>query len=493
MNSALFRNRSIARLSDAVRIDTQVFDDLGPVGTDPRWDVLYGFASYLERTYPLVHGTLKLEKINTHGLVYTWSGEDPNLKPTLLLAHQDTVPVQEATLAEWTHPPWSGFVDEENIWGRGSIDCKSQLTAILDAVEELISHGFKPRRTLLLAFGFDEEASGVQGARYIARFLQERYGEDSIAVIVDEGAPLQYKWGGLFALPTVGEKGYLDVGVTVRTPGGHSSAPPEHTSIGILSDLITVIESNVYKPWLDEKNPYLDQLRCGAVHGPRFPDKVRKLLRGHRERRPHETDALAEEIAKEGPRIRYLVQTSSAVDVISGGDKVNALPESASVKINYRINVGETVEEIKQHVLKLATQTAKKYNLTVNDFSNNSSSTAIQTNFITLGILKEALRPSPITPTSITSLSSPYAVLAGTTKAVFGEQVIVAPGIMTGNTDTRHFWDLTRDIFRFGVAMDPSGDDSGVHTVNERQNIDAHVKGTVWISRFIRNMDEVEE
>ncbi|KAL4870418.1 hypothetical protein BDV12DRAFT_195361 [Aspergillus spectabilis] len=336
MNWALFRNRSISRLSDAVRIDTQVFDDLGPVGTDSRWDVFYTFASYLERTYPLVHGTLKLEKINTQGLVYTWSGEDPNLKPTLLLAHQDT----------------SGFVDETNIWGRGSIDCKSQLTAILDAVEELISHGFKPRRTLLLAFGFDEEASGVQGARYIARFLQERYGKDSIAVIVDEGAPLQYKWGGLFALP-----------------------------IGILSDLVTAIESNGFRPWLDDRNPYLDQLRCGAAHGSRFPDKVRKLLRDHRERRPHETDALAEEIAKEGPRIRYLVQTSSAVDVISSGDKVNALPESASVKINYRINVGETVEEIQQHALKLATQTANKYNLTVNDF-NSSSTAAIQTNSI---------------------------------------------------------------------------------------------------------------
>ncbi|KAL5341451.1 hypothetical protein BJX70DRAFT_358833 [Aspergillus crustosus] len=498
IQSDSYRNRSIERLSEAVQIDTQVFDDLGPVGTDPRWDVFYAFAAYLEKTYPQVHGMLKLEKVNTHGLVYTWAGEDPDLKPTLLLAHQDTVPVQEATVSEWVHPPWSGFVDGEVIWGRGSVDCKSQLTAILDAVEELAVHGFKPRRTLLLAFGFDEEASGVQGARYISQFLEERYGKDSLAVIVDEGAGLERKWGRVFATLTVGEKGYLDVGITVRTPGGHSSAPPPHTSIGILSELVTAIEANVYKPWLHEKNPYLDQLRCGAVHGSEFPEKFRNLLRKHRGLEqypgPHERDALAEEIAKEGPRTQYLVQTSSAVDVFSGGDKVNALPESASVKVNHRVNIGETTDKIEQRILNLATQTAKKYNLTiVNEFNSSPSPETPITNTLTLSILKEALPPSPLTPTSIKNPSSPYAILSGTTRAVFGEDVIIAPGVMTGNTDTRYFWDLTRHIFRFGIALDAGNEGAGIHTVNERQDIQAHVRGAVWFSRFIRNMDEVEE
>ena len=91
--SEQFKNLSIAHLSGAVKVRSESFDNLGPVGKDPRWDVFYNFAAYLKTTYPLTHSTLELEKVNTHGLLYTWKGSNPALRPTLLLAHQDTVPV----------------------------------------------------------------------------------------------------------------------------------------------------------------------------------------------------------------------------------------------------------------------------------------------------------------------------------------------------------------------------------------------------------------
>jgi Gly-Xaa carboxypeptidase len=89
LTSDTFRDVAIERLSGAVKIPTQSYDDMDDIGADPRWDIFYSFADYLSKTYPLVHATLQLEKINTHGLLYTWAGTNPSLKPNLLMAHQD--------------------------------------------------------------------------------------------------------------------------------------------------------------------------------------------------------------------------------------------------------------------------------------------------------------------------------------------------------------------------------------------------------------------
>lgn len=98
LKSNAFREVAVRRLSGAVKIPTESFDDMGDIGADPRWDVFYSFADYLSQTFPLAHATLQLEKINTHGLLYAWSGTNPALKPNLLMAHQDVVPVPETTI-----------------------------------------------------------------------------------------------------------------------------------------------------------------------------------------------------------------------------------------------------------------------------------------------------------------------------------------------------------------------------------------------------------
>jgi len=99
ISSPEFKNATIKRLSDAVKIKTETFDDLGEIGVDKRWEVFYGFSEYLEKTFPTVHEKLKVEKVNTHGLLYTWQGSDAGLKPTVLMAHQDTVPVPAETVS----------------------------------------------------------------------------------------------------------------------------------------------------------------------------------------------------------------------------------------------------------------------------------------------------------------------------------------------------------------------------------------------------------
>lgn len=490
LSSDAFEKVSVDRLSGAVKIKTQSFDDMGEIGQDKRWDVFFPFADYLKKTFPLVHEKLDLDVVNTHGLIFTWQGSEPSLKPTLLMAHQDTVPVPDATVNAWTHPPFSGYFDGEYIWGRGSSDCKNQLFAILASIEELLGAEFAPARTVILSFGFDEEISGREGAGHLAPFLLEKYGSDSLAVIVDEGAGISDAWGSLMATPGVAEKGYTDVVITVRMPGGHSSIPPDHTSIGVISELIQLIEAHPYPTQLDSENPYLGKLQCGAAHAPEFPKKLRKLLEvDQRQCSAKKGDVLALEAAKEGLPIKYLMQTSIAVDTIVGGVKVNALPERVSADVNHRINVGERPADVHKKITALAKGVAKKYNIALNAFNGIEEAP----NSISLSASNTTLEVAPVTPTDVDSVSA-YSVLSGTTRALYGEKMIVAPGIMTGNTDTRYYWDLTKHIFRYapGWAKGQEGGLSGVHTVDEKISIKNHIATIKWFSLFIRNMDEAD-
>ncbi|KAK0742113.1 hypothetical protein B0T21DRAFT_399932 [Apiosordaria backusii] len=488
-----FRNASVGRLSGAVQVKTESFDDLGEVGKDPRWEVFFTFHEYLEKTFPLIHKKLLVEKVNTHGLLYTWKGSDESLQPTLLMAHQDTVPVPAETIGSWTHPPWSGAYDGRYVWGRGAADCKNTLIALLETLQLLLEANFQPKRTILLSFGFDEEVSGRRGATKLSAFIQGRYGKDGVAVIVDEGAGFEEVWGTVFAKPGTAEKGYIDAKITVRMPGGHSSIPSDHTSIGVLSELITKIESEQYPTRLVEENPYYTQLQCGAGYAESFPNKLRKLLGQsksslfsmcHSRNKP---DRLALEAAKAGPAIKYLMQTSQAVDVISGGVKSNALPERATVTVNHRINIGETTKVVIDRLTSIGEEIAKKYNLTLHAFDDAQE----EPNSIHLSSTVNKLEPAPITPAD-GSTNSPFKTLAGTVRAVYGKNVIVTPGIMTGNTDTRFYWDLTRHIFRFAPGYD-ADDNVGfgnIHTVNERVSVVDHLHTVRWFVTFVRNMDE---
>lgn len=498
LESDAFRSVAIERLSGAVQIPTQSYDDMDDVGDDPRWEIFFNFAEYLEETFPLVHASLELEKVNTHGLLYTWIGEDKSLKPNLLMAHQDVVPVPDSTAKSWTHPPFSGHFDGKFVWGRGASDCKNQLIGILSAVEALLSANFKPRRTLILSFGFDEEVSGGRGAARLAEHLVSKLGHNSVAAIVDEGAVNLENWGADFALPGVAEKGYIDVDIVVRMPGGHSSIPPEHNGIGVASELITMIEGSPYEPQLNDENPYLDLLTCGAEYAPKFPKKLSKLLDKRSTKSPtcskkHKKDTLALEAAKAGPAVKYLFTTSVAVDIISGGVKTNALPERTVITVNHRINVGSSSSVVEAHITSLAARVAQKYNLKLHAFNGTESPSSI-----TLSHRSTVLEPAPITPTSLhlssnSSRSTPFSILSGTTRALYGKDLLVSPGIMTGNTDTKYYWDLSEHIFRYGPGWDKEQKGLGnIHTVDEKMGVQAHVDTTRWMWSWIRNMDEAE-
>jgi carboxypeptidase PM20D1 len=173
---------------------------------------------------------MRREVVAEYSLLYTWSGSDPSRPPILLLAHQDVVPVEAGTEKDWEAPPFAGEVRDGYVYGRGATDDKGYLVAVMEAMETLLARGFEPRRTVMLAFGHDEEVLG-SGARAMAQLLKERnirawlVLDEGMAVLLDN--PLTAKPAALIG---VAEKGYMTVRVTARSEGGHSSMPPRESA-----------------------------------------------------------------------------------------------------------------------------------------------------------------------------------------------------------------------------------------------------------------------
>ena len=134
------------------------------------WRAFADLRVYMQMAWPRVFAAGEVELID-HSLLVTLAGTDPALKPVMLMGHMDVVPVVPGTQADWTHDPFSGHVDDTYIWGRGAIDMKDQVAGILEAVEYALTHGWQHERTLLLAFGQDEETTQY-GAGAIGRALE---------------------------------------------------------------------------------------------------------------------------------------------------------------------------------------------------------------------------------------------------------------------------------------------------------------------------------
>ena len=230
-------------LSSAIKIETISHED--PDQNDrSQWLELH---RQLEKDFPRLHATLKREVLDGYSLLYTWPGSAADLEPVCFMAHQDVVPADETTLDQWTHPPFSGRIDEEFIWGRGTLDIKCQLISTMEAVEALLANGYQPERTILLAFGHDEEVLGT-GAKTIVAHLQEQ--GIRLQSVIDEGGGV---YDGIIpgvrgysASVGVAEKGYLSLKFTVKANGGHSSTPAPQTAIGILARAVDRLQTHQF-------------------------------------------------------------------------------------------------------------------------------------------------------------------------------------------------------------------------------------------------------
>lgn len=303
-------------------------------------------------------------------------------------------------------------------------------------------------------------------------------------MVLDEGGMGLTTVGGVvYARPGIAEKGYMDAKLVIEIKGGHSSRPPAHSGIGIMAELIVALEEHPYAPVLTMKNPLKGYLECQAKFSPREvePWLTRALLDDE------DGVSIGRRLSEErGPMARFSMQTSQAVDIVRGGDKVNALPETVTATVNYRIAPHNSLKMVKNQITDLLGPIAHKHGLKLQYFGQNHSDdhsatdvTKYSTGTLFLYSLND-LPPSPISPTAPNI--KVWNLFSATIRQVFentttlaGKTVIPVGDIMQGNTDTIHYWNLTRNIFRFSPARE--GTRKGIHTVDERVDMMAHVEG----------------
>ncbi|KAK2686635.1 hypothetical protein QWA68_015255 [Fusarium oxysporum] len=486
----------VRRHQAIVQVPSICYDDMGDFDTDVRWAPFYDLHQTLAKTYPNLHDFAKVEKVNRFGLLYTLEGYDASLKPTLLAAHQDVVPV--ANDSTWTYPPFAAHYDGLWLWGRGASDDKNSMTALLSSVETLLSDTpWKPRRTLLLAFGFDEECAGYRGAAQIGKLLLKRYGGNGIAVILDEGSSgLELIDNNtLYALPAVQEKGYVDIWLDLHVHGGHSSMPPPHTGIGIMSEIVTTLEENPYQPRLVKNAPAYKHLVCLARHNPDVRPGLADLLERD------DLQGLAAALAEISPTAYLGTQTTQAVDFIRGGQKINAMPEEIKLGVNYRVAPQDGIVKVQYNVFRHISDIAEKHNLKVEAFKEDESyqghvqsllpsygqpRAGVDYNGTILLYATQLFQVTGISPTN----GSVWDVFSGTIRHTFaseGRNVVPVGEGMTANTDTRHYLDLSPNIYRWTPCRD--GGTMNIHTDDERVKMSDHMEMVMFYYNFVRNFD----
>ncbi|KAK7426987.1 hypothetical protein QQZ08_006414 [Neonectria magnoliae] len=490
--------KQVRRHQAIVQVPSICYDDLGDFDEDERWAPFYDVHDTLAKTYPVIHKRTNLDKVNTFGLVYTIDGSNPALKPIVLAAHQDVVPV--ADVSTWTHPPFDAYFDGEWIWGRGSSDDKNSLTALMSAVETLLSNpDWTPSRTIILAFGFDEECSGNRGAGKIGEFLTEKYGDDGIALILDEGGlPMQLLGDDtLYVLPSVMEKGHVDVWAELHVVGGHSSIPFPHTGIGIAAEIVTALESHPYEPAVLKGSPVYNHLVCVARYSPHDAPEIVDLLR-----KDDLEKLTAVFVGEGGDAARYMVQTSQAIDLIQGGQKINAMPEVVTLGVNYRVAPQDSIPKVQHNFLKHIESVVEKYNISVKAFEGDEAYEAyvseLASDGVSAGVNYDALlvlqgrgksESTPVSPTS----GPVWDVFSGTIQHAFafeGGRVVPVGEIMNGNTDTRHYLNLTPNVYRWTPSRQRGSEN--IHTIDERVRMESHMEILRFYYDLIRNFDGAE-
>lgn len=390
--------------------------------------------AFLEQRYPKAHAALRREVVGGLSLLYTWQGTDPQARPIMLMAHQDVVPVAPGTEKDWQAQPWSGELKDGFVWGRGAWDDKANLISQLEAVEMLVASGFKPRQTVYLAFGADEEVGGLRGAKEIVRLLESR--NVKLDYVLDEGLLItEGVMPGLSkpaALIGIAEKGYLSVVLRIPATPGHSSMPPPKgtSAIAMMSAALRRIEDEqlpagirgVAKEMFETIAPEMSGFgRVALTNLWLFGPVVQGQL-------------------EKGASTNAMMRTTTALTVFNAGNKDNVLPGQAEATVNFRLLPGDTKAAVMEHVRQKA-----------------------GSDRFELMALPGAAEPSPVSPTQSVS----YQALNRTIREVF-PGTLVAPGLMIGATDSRHFTGLSDHVYRFSPVRARPEDLPRFHGTNER-------------------------
>lgn len=394
------------------------------------------FHAWMQQRYPAFHAAARREIVGELSLLYTWTGSDPAQPPILLLAHQDVVPVPDDTREAWRVDPFGGVVQDGAVWGRGAIDDKGSLVALLEAAEYVAASGRQPQRTIVFAFGHDEEIGGDGGAALMAQRLAER--GVRAWFVLDEGMAALERHpltGAPAAMIGISERGSGTLRVRAVGQPGHSSMPPPETAVSLVAEAVDRIHAMPIEQRL-EGGPALGMMRALA---PELSFVNRMAVANEWAFGP-----LLRQRMSGNAAARALLGTTVAPTMIAGGVRPNVLPGEASAMINFRIHPRDDAADL----LRRARQAVA------------------EVEGVTVDWAEPPREASPISRTDSTS----YALLAALSSAVLPDAP-VAPGLVLAGTDSRHYGDVAENVYRYQPILLTAADLEMPHGVNERLSL----------------------
>ena len=409
----------------------------------PDYGPFVAFVGWVAETYPEVHENLVLDLVADHTMLYRWEGSNPDLKPILLTAHYDVVPVVPGSEGDWKHPPFAGEISDGHVWGRGAMDDKSAVIVMLEATTLLLAEDFRPERTIYFSYSHDEERGGPLGAAGVTAVLKER--GVRLAWTLDEGS---FIVKGMLpgsdkpvAIISVAEKGGLTLDLVARGPGGHSSMPESEVSIDILAQALVNLRKHPVPGGLDGLS---GELFDGFARNGSFTYRMlfaNKWLFG----------GLLERQLGKSAGMDAMIRTTTAPTILTAGIKTNVIPPTATASVNFRLHPRDTPESVRDHVI--AAIDDERVDVTMQDAHRIMASDVSSTD------------------------SEGYQLIERVARQFFGD-IAVAPGLTVGGTDSKHYSKVADDSYRFQYMEVGREDIAGFHGTNERVSIDNLVKGT---------------
>lgn len=416
---------AIDRFSQALQIPTISYDDTSKLDHSAFKD----FHQHLAQSFPLVHAKTQLTKLEGYSLVYQLKGQNSQLKPALFMGHMDVVPVDEQTKDQWLQPPFSGNVIDGVIWGRGAIDDKVSVLALMESLEWFLAQNKVPQRDIYFAFGHDEEVGG-EGAKAIAKHFVEQ--GIQFEFILDEGGVIT---DGIIpgttqpiALVGVAEKGFVNFRLTVKGEGGHSSQPPAHTAAGILASAIVNVENNPFDARIEFFDLMFDNIGYSMPLSKRLPLANLWLF-----------EPLVLNTILKSPSSAASTRTTTAVTMLQGSTKSNVLPTIATAVVNFRILPGDTIDSIQAHLKRVIDDPRVALSAEL----ANEASAVSPTDNIGFKLIESSIRR-------------------------LDDNILVTPYLVLGATDSRHFQHLSDNIYRFMMVKLNPDSLKQFHGLNEQ-------------------------
>lgn len=388
------------------------------------------FHELLKEIFPKFFETATVENFDG-SLLMRWQGKDSAKQPILLMSHHDVV---EAP-GKWSHPPFEGAIAEGRLWGRGTLDTKGNLWAMLTAAEEMMKEGFVPERDIYFESACNEEINGA-GANAISAELKKR-GIRFFMVLDEGGMMLEEPIGGVhgtFAMIGVGEKGCADLKFIARSSGGHAAAPGKNTALVRLGKFMAAAErANLFEVKL---SPVVQEMFERMA--PYSKGLMKKLFSNVEKFRP----MLCKVMPGISPTAGAMLKTTLAFTMCQGSDGRNVLPQEAWVIGNMRYSHHQGKKASFYAVKKLAA----KYQ-------------------IEMKVLDPGFE-SPITDWK----GKPFKLIEQAVSTVY-PGVVSVPYVLTGASDSRFFGRVCDHCIRFAPFLIDEEQLDSIHGVDENVHI----------------------